>query len=498
MSNQTTSPGSHAALEPSALSNGRVCLSSAMEHGFVGPLDIYPDAFHPDLIPVAKIAREARENGAKDFSDVLLYLIQTTEPGEKQDLLRSKIADVADEVPHRPEALEGSAVIVRHYDLVKRRQHLLWQMNTANDRGDSLDKILKQLAELESESPQGKPKASRFESLALGSRVVMEQYSTMEPHEARSLLPRELWKGILREGTLAILGGESKAKKSWFSLSFAMAAVASADFLGMAVSAPLDAPRRVRVLDFELLEGNVMSRFLAMSERFYSEEDHRAIWQQIEIFHHRELMTEAADWIGYAAWHCEQLSRGDLLIVDCLQALDVGENNDPGVIRRALGRLQAAATRSGVCILIVDHFNKSSEARGKNRLSGSMAKSATPDAIILLESDGPFIKLSFELRMDPPMDSLTLAFDSPSQGFRVVTTEEREERKEASAGSKREERLSLMFPDRGRRYSRVEIAANIGKSIKTAEAWIKELSDAIITHIQGGKNPHLYSLNYDS
>ena len=66
----------------------------------------------------------------------------------------------------------------------------------------------------------------RFKSLAGQSRVAMEHYSTMEPHEARSLLPRELWKGILREGTLAILGGESKAKKSWFSLSFAMAAVA--------------------------------------------------------------------------------------------------------------------------------------------------------------------------------------------------------------------------------------------------------------------------------
>lgn len=302
----------------------------------------------------------------------------------------------------------------------------------------------------------------------------------------------------MREGTLAILGGESKAKKSWFSLSFAMAAVAGMEFLGIAVSESMGAPRRVRVLDFELLEGNVMSRFLAMSERFQTAEDHRAIWQQIEIFHHRELMTRVEDWIGYAAWHCEQLNRGDLLIVDCLQALDVGENNDPGVIRRELGRLQAAATRSGVCILIVDHFNKSSEAKGKNRLSGSMAKSATPDAIILLESDGAFIKLSFELRMDPPSDSITLAFDSPSEGFRVVTTEEREERREAAAGSKREERLALMFPDKLRRYSKAEIAANIGKTPDTAGNWIKEFSESIETHVQGGKSPNLYSLKSDA
>jgi len=337
----------------------------------------------------------------------------------------------------------------------------------------------------------------RFQFIAESSAVAMAEYSTMDPHHARTLLPREVWQGILREGTLAILGGESKAKKSWFSLSLSMAAVANRGFLGMAITEPQDGPRCVRVLDFELLEGNVMSRFLAMSER-YEEDNDRAIWTRIKIFHHRELMTDPADWIGYAAWHCDQMKRGDLLIVDCLQALDVGENNDPGVIRRALGRLQAAATRSGVCVLVVDHFNKSTEARGKNRLSGSVAKAATPDAILLLESDGPLIKLSFELRMDPPRDPITLAFDSPSEGFRVVTEDERTERKEAGAATRRKERLSAMFPDRFRQYSKAEIAATIGKSIKTVEVWIKEMEEAITTHPQGGKNPNLYSLRNDS
>ena len=339
---------------------------------------------------------------------------------------------------------------------------------------------------------------ARFQLLADKSRVSMAEYSTMDPHEARSLLPRELWQGVLREGTLAILGGESKAKKSWFSLSLSMAAVATRDFLGLAISESVDTPRRVRVLDFELLEGNVMSRFLAMSERFESEADHRAIWGRIDIFHHRELMTEAADWIGYVCHHCDQMHRGDLLIVDCYQALDAGDSNDPSAVRKALGRLQAAATRSGVCVLIVDHFNKSTEAHGKNRLSGSMAKAATPDAILLLEADGPLIKLAFELRMDPPRDAITMAFDSPSEGFRVVTDEERQERREAAAGSKREDKLALMFPERGRQYSKREIAANIGKTEDTAKNWIADLSESIATHVQGGKNPNLYSLQSDA
>lgn len=347
--------------------------------------------------------------------------------------------------------------------------------------------------EAEQDAQEASPAADRFKEFSTRSRVEMGQYSWMEPHEARSLLPRELWQGTLREGTLAILGGESKARKSWFSLTLAMEVVTGSDFLGLAIHAPLDAPRRARILDFELLEGNIMSRFLAMSERFESDDDQRAIWNRIDIFQHRELMTEDADWITYSTFHCDQMRRGDLLIIDCLQALDPGDANDPSAMRKALSKLQAVATRTGVCVLIVDHFNKSTEAKGKDRLSGSMAKAATPDAILLLESEGQFLKLSFVLRMDPPRDPITLAFDSPSEGFRLVTEDERQNRREAAQTSKKEERLALMFPDPGQQYTNREIAANICKTTGTADNWIKEFGDAVVTLIQGGQKPNLYS-----
>jgi hypothetical protein len=129
-----------------------------------------------------------------------------------------------------------------------------------------------------------------------------------------------------------------------------------------------------------------------------------------------------------------------------------------------------------------------------NRISGSMAKAATPDAILLLESDGKdFITFSTELRMDPPRDPLTLEFRTASEGFRVVGEEEREERKEASKGKRDSERLEAMFPEIGRAYSKKEVAVNIGKTPKTAESWIAEFSDSITTTEGGGKNPHLYT-----
>ncbi len=340
-------------------------------------------------------------------------------------------------------------------------------------------------------------KLEPFQRMASSTKIDMAKYSTMDPSEARSLLPREIWKGLLREGMMVILGGESKAKKSWLSLSLGMAMVASDEFLGIGISQPLEGERRVRVLDFELMEGNIMSRFVAMSERFDEDEAHRAIWNQVDIHHHRTIES-AVDWIEHVSMHCEEMDRGDLLIVDCLQALDLGDHNDQGIIRRELSRLQAVATRTGVCVLIVDHFNKSSEAKGKNRISGSIAKAAAVDLIILIEADGSFIKLSFEHRMDPPINPITLAFDSPSEGFRVVTEEEKADRKEATDNKKREERIALMFPDRSGRYTKAEIATNIARSPDTAVVWIKEFVEVIETHTPGGKLPNLYSLKKDA
>jgi len=91
-----------------------------------------------------------------------------------------------------------------------------------------------------------------------------------------------------------------------------------------------------------------------------------------------------------------------------------------------------------------------------------------------------------------------MAFDSPSEGFRVVTDDERQERKEAAQDARKDERLTKMFPERGRRYTKKEIAANIDKSEDTAKNWIADFSESVTTHAPGGKKPNLYSLNSDA
>lgn len=151
MSNTITDQGAHVALESKALANGRVILASAMEHGFVGPLDIPTEVFHHELQPAAKFIRQAREGDAREYADVLLYLIQTTPPGDAQDLLRSQVSSIAEDVTRLPENLGASAEIVHQYALEKRRSFLKWELDRATNRGEVTTHIHRQLAELDGE-----------------------------------------------------------------------------------------------------------------------------------------------------------------------------------------------------------------------------------------------------------------------------------------------------------------------------------------------------------
>jgi len=344
----------------------------------------------------------------------------------------------------------------------------------------------------ESESPL----TGRMAEIAMRTVVNMADYESVPSHKARELLPKSVWRDVLREGCLAILGGESKAKKSWFSLAMAMHVASGREFLGIPII-PGDKPRRVVVLDFELLNANIVSRFVALAGAFEGDiAAWRAIWDNVEIRCHRSLLAEDVPWIEYCAAVVRLCGRGDLMIIDCFQALPAGDVNDPQVVRRSLGMLQAAATESGACVVVVDHFNKSTESKGKNRLSGSMAKAATPDAILLLESDGPnFITFTTELRMDPPRDPMTLEFRSPSEGFRVVGSEEREERKETAKQNRAADRLATLFPEFGRQYTKEELASNAGKSAKTIGEWLKDFGDVVTLHPGSGRNPNRYSRN---
>jgi hypothetical protein len=197
-------PGAHVPLEPSALESGRLVLRAAMEYGFVGPLDIPADHFHPDLKSSAIVIRNARDEGANDFADTILHLIQTTPPGEPQDLARAKVADIGDCVPHRPEALVGSAAIVREYYLVKARVMAGWKLQRTLEAGDDPTEVLREIQSLV-DSTQSGSLASQLADRAFDAAIV--------PDKPVPIL-RVNGKDVLSEGNLLNVQAQLKAGKT--------------------------------------------------------------------------------------------------------------------------------------------------------------------------------------------------------------------------------------------------------------------------------------------
>ena len=145
-----TMAGGHISLESSAVENGKAILRSAMDYGFVGPLDIAVAHFHPELQVMASFIREARDKRAKDFADIIAYLMQTREPGEAQDLARASLAELAQGLPHRPESLERSGEIVRNYHLVYSRFLASCKIQKILEAGEDPAEALQEVMELES------------------------------------------------------------------------------------------------------------------------------------------------------------------------------------------------------------------------------------------------------------------------------------------------------------------------------------------------------------
>lgn len=166
-----------------------------MEFGFVGPLDLPTEAFHSELQPAAKFIREARETGAKEFSDILLYLIQTSDPGPAQDLLRAQIADIGQEPPRPPAQLEKSTEIVRMYALEKRRSFLTWELNRATDRGEVTTGIHRQLAELDGEGVTVDV-PSVFPAFYDGTRFFLDNGKDFVPMDSRSIKAQVKLRGL--------------------------------------------------------------------------------------------------------------------------------------------------------------------------------------------------------------------------------------------------------------------------------------------------------------
>jgi len=188
--------------------------------------------------------------------------------------------------------------------------------------------------------------------------------------------PTELVKGLLHRGTKAILGGSSKAGKTWVLLDLAVAVANGSDFLQHQTNRG-----KVLFINLEIQPAFIKERLLTLAKsREIDNLDNLDVWnlrgQEVSSGKILPAMAERLRDVDYS-----------LIVIDPIYKLmrDRSENSSLGVGSHCHD-IDRLAEKSGAAIVYAHHFTKGNQA-GKNamdRLAGSGVFARDADTIITL------------------------------------------------------------------------------------------------------------------
>jgi hypothetical protein len=218
--------------------------------------------------------------------------------------------------------------------------------------------------------------------------------------------PPELLAGLIRLGEKVVLGGASKAYKSWAGLNLAVATQGGIVWLERATLRG-----RVLIVNLELPRWCVWRRLEAVAAAMGT-----TIGKRITIWQLRGIRI-TADTIRH---HIAELKMDDLtlVLVDPFYKLLAGKDeNSAGDVGELLYPLGAICEDTGAALVVPAHFAKgnASAKDPMDRVSGSGVFARDPDSLLTLtkhETDGAFV-LDSQLRTFPPCDPFVVRYTHP-------------------------------------------------------------------------------------
>lgn len=142
--------GAHAPHEDKAIFHAHRIIRSAMDFGWVGPIDIRSDLMPtPELVRIASLARDAYAEGREGYAELIGYLYDRDY--QDKDGLRQTISRIAEPpIAERPQALESAVQAVLDYAAKKQAQILTWKLNDAMEAGEDPGEIIRALGDVDS------------------------------------------------------------------------------------------------------------------------------------------------------------------------------------------------------------------------------------------------------------------------------------------------------------------------------------------------------------
>ncbi|CAH6911312.1 putative AAA family ATPase [Vibrio chagasii] len=238
--------------------------------------------------------------------------------------------------------------------------------------------------------------------------------------------PPESWwmDGALCPGTVSLIAGAPKVKKSFFAMGMSMAAACGGEFLEHNFTRPL----RIMWVQAEIQRGFLKQRFENLVEPFNPE--------QVSMIRKNFLMSDRLELILEQENEFLKLARTisyhkpDLVIIDPLFNFTLCEENDASKVRQLLRRIGSMRSIvSGLSVLVVHHAKKEiDEDDPFSGIRGSGAFRGYYDfGVMLTPTKEGHRKVYFDARNRSEIEPMMLDVDERGKWSKVQFKDDRSE-----------------------------------------------------------------------
>ena len=221
-------------------------------------------------------------------------------------------------------------------------------------------------------------------------------------------IPSELICGLLHQGTKGILGGSSKAGKTWLLLDMALSVASGTPFLKWPTK-----PRKVLYVNLEI-------HSVFMKKRLETMRNYKQLSCELDIWTLRGLTLDAEAILNTIINRTQK--QYGLIVLDPIYKLMVGRSENVasgvGVLCHLLERL---IVETGAAVVYAHHFTKGDPSKKKamDRMSGSGVFARDADTIITLtEREDALFVVEAKLRNLPEPEPFMVQWDYPMMRVR--------------------------------------------------------------------------------
>tara|TARA_Y100000593_G_scaffold81532_1_gene152574 strand:+ start:256 stop:1323 length:1068 start_codon:yes stop_codon:yes gene_type:complete len=191
--------------------------------------------------------------------------------------------------------------------------------------------------------------------------------------------PAQLVDGMLHKGSMLIIGGGSKGRKTWAFMHLAVCVSEGRDWWGWHCN-----QGRVLYLNFEL-QPFAMQKRMKMLRHYYQTHHEPVTCDQFDVWNLRGKSRAIEELAGPLK---EAIKGYDLVIFDPLyKMLGDRSENDAGEMASLMNELEQIAVECDVSIVIGAHYRKGNVADGGkmfDKISGSGVLARHPDSILTM------------------------------------------------------------------------------------------------------------------